>query len=507
MPGKSKAVISNIFLLLLGISLLLGCASDEEAEVDGGLHSTNAGLNDMLIEAESLLEQERLDEAVVAYETAVSDFPQEPAAFVGRGRAYTIQEAYADAQADFEHALSLDETYAPAYLERGMMRREQGDYEAAAADFDQALALNPRYSAVYVNRGLLYERQGDPVAAFKEYGQAIQIDPNNPTPYRNRGTLLFTIFFDDASALADFNRALALDETDIQALTSRAMYYITYEDWAMAQTDVNRAFDLGTNAPQAYTMRALVGQALGNSTGVIEDFDRAVQIDPTYWQGYQMRMLYHFEQENWRAALADAQHVIELDAGEQSLAHVYYFQGLLHENYLEDFAQARDDYLQAVTLLPNNADFNLALADLYNYQFLDAPSALPYYDRAIELEPTKADAYFGRGLAYLYFEIPNDERPLSDFNQYLRLAGDTNPEQAELARYAIDQLTVTFSDQLLGFLAQSFVEDMLNPVASDEAEAEQFWYVRQQYFNPRTGGLQDTPCSDCQDRSYAVEGP
>lgn len=497
--------------LLLSLAFFLfACKSDDDSvkqDSNSGLQSDNDELNTIFVDAEKLLEQNRVDDAVEEYDKAVEDFPKEAATFVGRGRAYTAQEEYSDAEADFDYAISLDESFAPAYLERGIMWRNSGEFKAAADDFDHALELNPAYSDVHVSRGVMYELQGDPAAAFKSYGQAIQLDPNNTAAYRNRGMLLFSVFFDDPSALADFNRALEIDDTDINALISRTLYYIAQEDWAAAQADIDRAFDLDTKAAPAYAMRALIGQELGNSTGVLEDFDRAVKIDPDYWQGYQLRMMYYLEQEEWRSALNDAERVVELEADDQALAYAYYIQGLIYETEFEDALQARDAYEKAVDLLPDDAFLNLTLATLYNYYLEDVNNAIIYYDRVIELEPGNADAYFGRGVAYLYFEIPNDERPISDFSQYLRLVGDSNPQQVKLAQEAIDQLTVTLSDVLLNSFAEGFFEGLFNPVPSSNTGEEPYLYVQRQYYDPRTGSLQDTYCSGCSQTTTAIEVP
>lgn len=510
-PKRGNTIRPFGLCLILSLAILLfACNSDNdsvEQDSNSSLLTDNDELNIILTDAEELLAQNRVDDAVEAYESAVENFPKEAAALVGRGRAYTAVEEFSDAEADFDYAISLNESYAPAYLERGIMWLNREDYEAAADDFDRALELNPNYSDVHVSRGVLYEMQGDAAAAFKSYGQAIQLDPNNTAAYRNRGLLLFSVFFDDTSALADFNRVLEIDDTDINALLNRTLYYIAQEDWVAAQADIDRAFDLDTLAAPAYAMRALIGQQLGNSTGVLEDFDRAVQLDPDYWQGYQLRMAYYLEQGEWRAALNDAERVVELEAADEAHAYAYYIQGFIYETVFNDVLQARDAYEQAVNLLPNDAVFNLTLATLYNYYLEDVNKAIIYYDRVVEIEPGNADAYFGRGVAYLYFEIPNDTRPISDFSQYLRLTDGSNPQQVKLAQEAIDQLTVTFSDVLLNSFAQGFFEGLFNPVSSSNTGEEPYLYVQRQYLNPRTGGLQDTYCSGCSQTTTVFEAP
>lgn len=497
----SRLFSRQSFLLL---AFLLFACQDEEPNPIDNQPSANESLNLILANVDELVQQERFDEALVLANEAVEDYSKEPAAFVSRGEIFTNQEAYANAEADFDFAISLDEEYASAYLGRGIMFRDRAEYDAAAADFDHALELAPALSDAHVQRGILHELQGDPAAAFQAYGEAIQLNPENDDAYYQRGTLLFTFFQDDSSALADFNRALAINEDDLNSLISRAIYYIVQEDWAPAQADIDRAFELGTNAAKAYTMRAVIGQGLGNSSGVLEDFDRAVQIDPGYWQGYQWRMLYYLDQSNWRAALDDAERITELAEGEATIAYAYYVQGLVNEIEYQDYFAARDAYNQAVNLAPDDAFFHAALADLYLIYLDDYQNAIAHYDRVVDLEPGNADAYFARGAAYFQLGIPNDERPISDFSQYLRLSGGSDPQKAEIAQQAIDELTITIQDVFVGTLIEGFLEGLTNPGSSSSSDMEQDFFLRTQYFNPQTGAYQDNYCSGCSQSTTAV---
>lgn len=496
---SSRLSLVAIFLL----AIMLGACRHKEGGLDSDAPSNNAHLNALLAEADTLFEQEKFEEALTAYHAAVDQFPREPAAFVARGKTHLALEAYSDAQADFNYAINLDESFAPAYLERGNLFRIQEDYQAAAVDYDHALDLNSQFSAVYVERGIMHELQGDAAAAFQSYGDAIQLDNQNARAHEQRGILLFSVFDDDTSALADFNRAVEIDGTDMNALLSRAFCYVVQEDWSAAQDDINQAFALGSNAARAYVLRAMVNRGLGNTAGVLQDLDQAAQIDPDFLPAYMVRMFHHLEQGNGRAAFDDSERIIAMESETHSLAFVYYLQGVLYETEFAEYLNARDAYEKAVNLAPDDFHFNFDLATLYNIYLQDFERAIVYYTRAIELDPGYADAYWGRGAAYYQLGIPNDERAISDFGQYIRLAGDSDPQKFAVAQQSVDQLAVTSLDIFLEVALISIVESLSNPLASGETESPRYHIVRD-YYNPRTGGYQSSYCQGCRERAISV---
>lgn len=127
----------------------------------------------------------QIDEAVAAYETAVS-LNQ----FASRWQA------------------------ADAYYRLGETLAQSGaDPAEAIAAYEQAIALNPDHAAAYVLLGMAYHADARGLTAVTAaFHQAMRLDPQNPWAY----VLLGEIYAQEnqtAEAAALFNQALALDPT------------------------------------------------------------------------------------------------------------------------------------------------------------------------------------------------------------------------------------------------------------------------------------------------------
>jgi len=103
------------------------------------------------------------------------------AGMVKRGRELTRDNKLDDAISTFTTAIELDAKMARAWSGRGYARLRAGDLEGSAADFKQALTLDDSakfQGAVYFNLGELAEKQGDGTAAVKHYENGNKLAPS-----------------------------------------------------------------------------------------------------------------------------------------------------------------------------------------------------------------------------------------------------------------------------------------------------------------------------------------
>lgn len=79
------------------------------------------------------------------------------------GVAMLAKRQFAQAQARFEAALSLDDTLAEAHNNLAYALRMQGrqNFRESLAHYDRALALKPGLAQAYMYRGALFVQQGD----------------------------------------------------------------------------------------------------------------------------------------------------------------------------------------------------------------------------------------------------------------------------------------------------------------------------------------------------------
>jgi tetratricopeptide (TPR) repeat protein len=88
---------------------------------------------------------------------------------------------------------------------------------------------------------------------------------------------------DTASALADFEAALALRPAQAEALMNRGSARIAQGRFQEGLTDTSRALQLGVRYPErAYFNRALAREELNDAAGAYRDFRQAAQLKPEW---------------------------------------------------------------------------------------------------------------------------------------------------------------------------------------------------------------------------------
>jgi tetratricopeptide (TPR) repeat protein len=140
--------------------------------------------------------------------------------------------------ADFTEAIRLKPTWAEAYRRRGdEFQLVRKDYARALADYDMALKLDPGSYRLLLVRGMAHENlKEDHARAIADFSAALQIAPNLPmisclrgVSYRKANKL--------KEAIADLDRAIALDPQYGFAFDQRALVHAALGDKARSEQD------------------------------------------------------------------------------------------------------------------------------------------------------------------------------------------------------------------------------------------------------------------------------
>ncbi len=101
-----------------------------------------------------LIQEEKPEEGISAYNQAISLNPDYAEAYNNRGAAKTALGQHAEAIADYDEAIRLKRDYAKAYNNRGVAKIALGQRAEAIADYDEAIRLKPDYAEAYYHRGV-----------------------------------------------------------------------------------------------------------------------------------------------------------------------------------------------------------------------------------------------------------------------------------------------------------------------------------------------------------------
>lgn len=115
--------------------------------------------------------------------------------------------------------------------------------------------------------------------ALTAYTCAIDAQPDYAPAYARRG-LAQTVLGNADAAIADFNRALELDETLLEAYINRGIFYTRAGNYALAIGDFTLVFSLDPQNALALQNRAMVHAIEGNYDLALEDLNQAITIAP-----------------------------------------------------------------------------------------------------------------------------------------------------------------------------------------------------------------------------------
>lgn len=112
---------------------------------------------------------------------------------------------------------------------------------------------------------------------------SVRGNPTSPTArmqaetFNQRGAAK-VLRLDLDGALPDFNQALALDPTYVDAYVNRSMLHNRLQNPEAALADADQALDLAPDMAEAYTSRGVAHLALGDPEAARTDWEKAAEL-------------------------------------------------------------------------------------------------------------------------------------------------------------------------------------------------------------------------------------
>lgn len=393
---------------------------------------------------------------------------QRPGAVAARQLAQLRQMAVSD----LRRAVEQDPSLADAHLLLARLEAQPGgDRVRAREAAGQALELladDPLQEAQALV--LRADLQDDPAARQADYDRALELAPSDLEARRARGVFL-TEQGKFSEALADLDQVLELDGSQASAFEARGIARLGLRQGEAALADLNRALELAPQSALARFHRARAQLFLGRPAEALTDIEAALAVAPDNLAGLLIRATAQRALNRPQEALADVNRILELRPElPQALrirAEVLAGQGKFDEA-IRDLEAIRKS-------APDDVQTLLDLATLHSAAKHPA-QGLELYNAVVELDPANLRARQARADALLGLGRPRDA--LADYEEVLKLQPEnpgvlnnlawllsTSPDAAlrngpralELATQA-GQLTEFKMPHILSTLAAAYAE-------------------------------------------------
>jgi len=116
-------------------------------------------------------------------------------------------------------------------------------------------------------------------ANIASLSDVVQRNPNDAQAYNMRGSVLGRAGRAQ-EALADFDKAIAIDANYTQAYANRGQVHRQTNKLDLALADYNKALAIDATYATAYLGRGMVFRQQGRALEALNDFNRAIQISP-----------------------------------------------------------------------------------------------------------------------------------------------------------------------------------------------------------------------------------
>jgi tetratricopeptide (TPR) repeat protein len=127
----------------------------------------------------------QLDDAILAFQKALSIKPDYAEAYNNIGNVLKDQDKMKEAIEAYNKALSIKPDYAEPFNNMGNAFRDQGRLNEAIKVYKKALSIKPDYAEAYNNMGIALKDQGKLEKAVEAFTKALAIKPDYAEAYRN----------------------------------------------------------------------------------------------------------------------------------------------------------------------------------------------------------------------------------------------------------------------------------------------------------------------------------
>ncbi len=207
----------------------------------------------------------------------------------------------------------------------------------------------PLLARIYGRQGMAFSIRSDDEQAIANFDRALALDPLYAGAYLLRG-IAFNARNDAEQAIADFDRVLALDASAAFAYAHRGIAFWKCKKYQQAIADFDQAYTLDSQLEGAQILRRLAYWEFMAYRPGRGDFDREIAFDPNDTQAHVLRGMACCCLDEAQQAIQSFDSALDLDPNN---AWAYAGRGYVHLE-MGQIEQARADLLRSQQLAPGD---------------------------------------------------------------------------------------------------------------------------------------------------------
>lgn len=249
----------------------------------------------------------------------------------------------------YDNAISLKPDYAWAWARRGRTLRVLGRYKAALECYDRALEIQPQYAFAWNGQGIVLERMGRLEQALACYEKAAEINPADVWHWCNQADVLLSMNR-HREAIPLLEKALQQDPAHPNSWAKLGQVYRLLQNYPESIKAYEQALKLAPEYGWAHNGYGLSLKLNGQLEEALTSFKRAARYDPSeVWHWYNivetLILLRQYEEAVYpaqRATQTDPTHASSWSKLGQVL------------RYVKRYEEALDAYDRSLALQPDS---------------------------------------------------------------------------------------------------------------------------------------------------------
>jgi Tfp pilus assembly protein PilF len=221
-----------------------------------------------------------------------------------------------------------------------MTFRQTGIWRDSIVLWSYVIEKEPeRAPFAYYNRGMAFGKMGRPDQAIADFDRAIALNPSYYEAYNNRG-LAFEKMGRPDMAIKDLEMSImAVHSSSPEAYDNLGKLYRKTGQLDKAIRQYDKAIALNPSYYEAYYDRAIVFEKTGRTDKAVEDYNKAISLNPSYYAAYNNLGVLFGNAAAYDRAIEYFTKAIALDPGK---AGAYLNRGVLYQRKGERGAAVAD---------------------------------------------------------------------------------------------------------------------------------------------------------------------